>query len=404
MGAMRILAYAACALVGCGGGEAPDILGLTDQIAVVGQELVLELEGVDPDGDRLSYDVSADISIDGRATISQTPSGNGVFRWTPNASDVGTHAFDFIVSDGDHETTISIQIEVRSTAAGLPVFIQPLGTGRVVNLAANPCVEIDIIVEDQDTAQVTIAEEDPISGAELAQLDGTTASWKWCPTGAQVADSDRYTLTLSADDGDNPKQLKSYVLVLGGGTGGGGRLIINEIDYDNIGTDTSEYLELLNTSQSTLSLAGVRVALVNGSTNETYQDIDLSSVGSLTAGQYLVLTHASFVPSSAKKLDPLWTSDNIQNGAPDGVAVYDSVTKTVIDALSYEGSVTMANVPGFTAPVSLVEGTVLDPALFDINDDIRTICRRPNGVDTNDANTDFKLCSSRSVGTANASN
>src|SRR5688572_3236900 len=89
--------------VACSSGGAPELSGLSDQVAQVGTELKIELNGTDPDGDQLSYSFkAADIeSLDDRAQISVSPSGNGVFRWTPNANDVGEHAFDFSASDGD---------------------------------------------------------------------------------------------------------------------------------------------------------------------------------------------------------------------------------------------------------------------------------------------------------------
>jgi hypothetical protein len=403
MAQMRRVLLLACLVAGCDSGAAPDLVGLSDQTAVVGTELVLELEGTDADGDNLSYGVKADVSLDGVATVSQTPSGNGVFRWTPMASDVGQRAFDFTVSDGDHTTTVSINIDVRATAAGIPVFRQPLGTGRVVNLSTDPCMTIDIVIEDEDTAQVSIVEDPPtITGAELTVTGGLTASWHWCPTSAQVADSNRYTLLLSADDGEH-HTTKEFVIVLGAGPAGAS-LIINEVDYDNIGTDSIEMVELLNISSASLSLAGLKVALVNGSTNMAYQTIDLGSVGSLDAGQYLVLTSSGTlgVSTTAKRIDPQWTQDQVQNGPMDGLAVFDSVTLTVLDALSYEGPITAAMLPGFTAPVSLVEGNVLPATNEDSNDMIRTICRFPNGVDTNDAATDWTMCGVLTRGKANA--
>ncbi|HEX5061374.1 MAG TPA: lamin tail domain-containing protein [Kofleriaceae bacterium] len=389
-------------LAGCGNGKPPDIIGLKDQVAVVGQQLVLEIDGTDPDGDNLSYSVDADISLEGNATMTQTPSGQGLFRWTPLASDVGAHGFDFTASDGSNDTTVTITIDVRAASGGVPIFRQPLGAGRVVNLATDPCVNLDIVVEDQDTAQVTIAEEEPlIAGATFNQLDGTTAQWQWCPTPAQVAQSDRYTLVLSADDGDNPKTIKMYVLVLGGG-GGGPSIVINEVDYDNVGTDSSEYLELFNPSGGSTSLAGLAVVLVNGATNTDYATIDLSASGSLPAGKYLVIAGASVtVPASAMKIDPVWTTDEIQNGGPDGIALVDTVKQVVIDAISYEGSITAASLSGFTQPITLVEGQALDPSVADSTTVTKTLCRSPNGQDTNDANTDWKLCNTRTVGTAN---
>jgi hypothetical protein len=398
-------ALLACVMVGCTGGAAPDIIGLTDQIAVVGQELVLQIEGVDPDGDSLSYRVKADLPLEGVATMSQTPAGIGIFRWTPLATDVGPHVFDFTVSDGKKSTTVSINIEVRASAGGVPIFRQPLGSGRVFNLSSmNPCVLVDIVVEDEDTAQVTIGEEEPaIPGAMLTQLSGTTATWRWCPTSQQVAASDRYTLILSADD-ETHHVTKEYVLVLGGSGGGGTApgLIINEVDYDNVGADTAELIELYNASGKVLPLTGLKVMLVNGATNTVYQTIDLGSGGQLAIGQYLVIAGSSVtVPTSAKKIDPLWTQDQIQNGAPDGIVVIDDVTKTVLDALSYEGAITAATLPGFASPVSLVEGTALDAAIADSNTQTMSLCRIPSGKDTNNAAVDWKTCGTLTVGRAN---
>ena len=41
--------------VACGSGAAPELSGLTDQVAQVGTELKIDLQGSDPDGDQLNY-------------------------------------------------------------------------------------------------------------------------------------------------------------------------------------------------------------------------------------------------------------------------------------------------------------------------------------------------------------
>ncbi len=53
-----------------------------------------------------------------------------------------------------------------------------------------------------------------IDGALLNPGAGTTAAWTWCPSPEQIAAQDRYTLSLSASDGDNPKTIKNYLIVL----------------------------------------------------------------------------------------------------------------------------------------------------------------------------------------------
>jgi hypothetical protein len=208
--------------VACGPSTAPELAGLTDQVAQVGTELVIDLAGTDVDGDHLRYGVhAADLPALDATAITESPSGVGVFRWTPLAADVGAHAVDFTVSDGSHAATATITIDVRSAigAATAPVFRQPLGTGTTLDLARDTCVNLDIVVDDEDTAAVEIAQDEPlIEGAELTVRDGTSATWRWCPTRAQQGEP-RYTLALSADDGDNPRTTKEYLIVLRGGTG-----------------------------------------------------------------------------------------------------------------------------------------------------------------------------------------
>jgi hypothetical protein len=210
--------------VACGPDAAPELTGLGDQVAQVGSELTIDLKGTDADGDRLKYGFrAADLpDVEVRAHITQSPSGAGVFRWTPMAADVGQHAFDFTASDGTRSAKTTINIDVRSAigAATAPVFRQPLGSGTTLDVAQQACVDLDIVVEDQDSPRVTISQSDPvIDGAELTARDGLTASWHWCPTREQQAEN-RYTLVLAADDGDNPKTVKEFLVVLRGGSGG----------------------------------------------------------------------------------------------------------------------------------------------------------------------------------------
>jgi hypothetical protein len=395
-------AVIALAAAGCGSGGTPDIIGLTDQVAIVGTELVVHVEGVDPDGDRLEYSVEADFKLDGAAaSMSQTPDGQGVFRWTPMPADVGFHAFDFRVTDGESTQTVSIQIEVRATAAGIPVFREPRETGQVYDLGADPCVTVGVMIEDDDSSAVTITEVEPLIEGATLMTSGLTATWRWCPTSAQLAATNRYTLTLSADDGVNPPTIKPFVIVLGSGTVAS-TLIINEVDYDQISTDAAEYIEIYNASGTILSLAGLKVSLVNGATNVPYQTIDLGASGQLAIGQYLIIAGAGVtVPTSAKRVNPLWSSDQVQNGAPDGIAIIDDVTHTVIDALSYEGEVTAAMLPGFTQAVSLVEGSALAVTTADSNTATMALCRIPSGEDTNNAATDWTTCTTLSVGKKN---
>ena len=176
-----------------------------------------------------------------------------------------------------------------------------------------------------------------------------------------------------------------------------GHLVINEVDYDMPSGDNAELIEIYNPSSSPVALAGKQVLLINGANGAIYATINLS--GTIAANGYLVIAGPTVsVPAPAVKLDPGWTSDRIQNGAPDGIALIDNTTHTLIDALSYEGSMTAINVPGFTSPISLVEGTAT--AASDTAS-AGSLCRRAN-QDTNNASADWKLCTAPSPGVANS--
>jgi hypothetical protein len=189
---------------------------------------------------------------------------------------------------------------------------------------------------------------------------------------------------------------------------GSTHLVINEVDYDQYNTDAAEYIELYNPTGSPISLANIGVVLVNGATGSVSayptadSIIDLSPLGSVPGGGYVVLAGANIAPAAgALKLDPGWTTNQIQNGSPDGIALVDTQNQVLIDALSYEGPITSVDLPGIATPVSLVEGTVLSSAVFDGNVDGQSLCRSPNGKDTDNANSDWKLCTTLTPGSAN---
>ena len=203
----------ACAM----GGAAPAIEGVGDQLAEVGRELRIELRTSDADGDDVALSFAADLGEPAGAIIDRAPGGAGVVRWTPRASDVGVWHVDFVASDGEQQAVLTVRVDVRAAVGdrSAPRFRAPLGAGTTLDLAQGTCLDVDIEIDDQDSTSVTLTEEEPrIDGASLDTTGGLTARWHWCPTAAQIAADDRYTLTLAARDATNPAALKSYLIVL----------------------------------------------------------------------------------------------------------------------------------------------------------------------------------------------
>lgn len=178
-----------------------------------------------------------------------------------------------------------------------------------------------------------------------------------------------------------------------------GSLVINELDYDQVGADTGEFIEIYNGGLTPADLSSVVLVMVNGSTSREYARVALS--GTLAPGAYAVVANAA-VTLPAGMMRFAIANDTLQNGAPDGVALINTASGTMIDALCYEGSMMAATITGVTGTVSLVEGTVLATTVADSNTMPNSLARVPNGTDTDDANTDWRLSATPTPGAANA--
>lgn len=100
-------------------------------------------------------------------------------------------------------------------------------------------------------------------------------------------------------------------------------VVINEVDYDNPGTDTTEFVELFNNTVSAVNLAGYSLVGFNGAaTNDVaYRVIPLS--GTIAPGGFFVIGN---VPGA--NVDPSVNQDLFQNGAGDAIGLYSSGTFT----------------------------------------------------------------------------
>ncbi len=163
-------------------------------------------------------------------------------------------------------------------------------------------------------------------------------------------------------------------------------LVINEIDYDQPGTDAAEFVEIRNNDSVSVDLSAYSLQFVNGNGGAVYDTINLPAV-SLAAGDYFVVC-ANAATVANCDLDDSPDTNFIQNGAPDAVALY--FGSTLIDTVSYEGDTVAPYTEGSGA------GLVDDGASA-----TEGISRCANGSDTDQNNVDFSL---REItpGTANA--
>lgn len=206
-------------LMACDGGGSPTLQPIADQSAEVGVELNVELTASDPDGDSLVFSVSSE-SLADLTTRARPPTfvpfgvGSAYLRWTPLASDVGSHTFTVSVSDGKKRASRAFLVTVTA-GNGVPVFREPLGSGTTLDLSQGSCVEVDVLVDDPDSPQVDLYLEEPLEdGFQLNQDGAMAATFTWCPSAKQIEGSERYTLNLAADDRTGHIGRKKYVIVI----------------------------------------------------------------------------------------------------------------------------------------------------------------------------------------------
>ncbi len=104
-------------------------------------------------------------------------------------------------------------------------------------------------------------------------------------------------------------------------------VFINEIHYDNEGTDTGERVEVV--APAGTSLAGWSLALYDGGSGKRYATISLSGTVADQCGGFGTVVA---------------NTPGLQNGAPDGLALVDAAGNAV-QLLSYEGSFTAVDGP-----------------------------------------------------------
>ncbi|MBL8001394.1 MAG: lamin tail domain-containing protein, partial [Flavobacteriales bacterium] len=167
-------------------------------------------------------------------------------------------------------------------------------------------------------------------------------------------------------------------------------VVINEVDYDQAGTDNAEWIELRNNGATAVDLNGYKVELVNGSAGgaAVYKTIVLPSF-SLAPGAYYVIGNNAATPNINLIQTP--AADMIQNGAPDAIGLRDA-SNNLLDAISYEGT--------SGAPYQEGGGTTLaDPGTAAATS--ASIVRFPDGADTDNNTTDWALACNSTPGASN---
>jgi len=125
-------------------------------------------------------------------------------------------------------------------------------------------------------------------------------------------------------------------------------VIINEVDADQVSTDSAEFVELYDGGSGNTDLSGLSIVFYNGSDDQSYIAFDLD--GQSTGGDGYFVLCASAANTANCDLDVSPDTNLIQNGA-------DAVALLVGDAVNY---------PNDTALPA--DGDIVDAIVYDTND------------------------------------
>ena len=279
--------------------------GGTDAIGIT-----LQLTGTGTEYEDFTWSAPAAGSIgDVNAGQSFTGGGGG----TPGALSID----DVSISEGNSGTTNMTFTVTRaggSTGAVAADWTLSFGSADAADLGGGQATTGTVNFADgATTATITIA----VAGDTDIESNEDFTITLSNPTGGVTISDASGTGTITNDD-----------------SAPGGFAFINELHYDNSGTDAGEAIEIAGTAG--LDLTGWSLVLYNGTS------------GSSTAGQvYSTLALSGTIDDEGDGYGAVsftYPANGIQNGGSDGIALVDA-GGNVVQFISYEGIMTATNGP-----------------------------------------------------------
>ena len=247
--------------------------------------------------------------------------------------DVGTN---LITVSGTNSTGVSSSDSVTIIRAPAVVTNVQFTTATVTVSEVSAVVTVTVY---KTTADGSISGEVALSGTATEIDDFTINTTNFILNGATTSATFEITVVDEVDQ-EGPETVVLTIVNLVGGTLGSpsaftlviaasdfpappnGPVWINEIDYDNVGTDSNEYIEIAGPAGTDLSTYSI--VLYNGSGGASYSTTNLSGTIDDEGCGYGAVHF-------------IYPVNGIQNGNPDGVALISNDT-SVVQFLSYGGT------------------------------------------------------------------
>lgn len=279
------------------------------------------------DGDALTI-TGVSVAASGAVVVLE----NGSVSYDPGTrfdhlaeGETATDSFTYTVDDGRGGTdtaTVTVTITGSNDA---PVLT---ATTSVTVAENETTVPAGLSASDPDSSDLTYA----ISGgadAALFQIDPETGALSFitAPDHENPGDAggdNIYDVTVSVTDGEGASDSAEIAVTVEDVTETPAfEARLNEIHYDNSGTDTGEFVEIRVTAGGDAS--GLSVELYNGGNGTVYSTLAVATATMTSDGAYDYY---------------VWNlpANGLQNGAPDGMALVNG--GELVEFLSYEGQMT----------------------------------------------------------------
>ncbi len=290
----------------------PTLQAISNRTVVEHVSLAFAVVATEPDGDVVALSVS---NAPAGATFSAT-NGNGWFNWAdPTPLGAYTTTFYAVDKDGVDLETIAITVGAGTN----PPVLQAIGNRSVT---VNNTLTFAVTATDADNDTITLSISNAPAGSILSATNGY-GTFRWTnasPIGV-------YTTAFYATDNDGADSETVTVTVAAGVS-----IWINEIHYDNSGTDSNEGVEVAGTAG--IDLSAYALLGYNGGDGKAYMSNTLSGT----------------IDDEGCGYGAVWFAmSGLQNGPSDAVALAHS--GDVVQFLSYEGVMTATSGPaaGITA-------------------------------------------------------
>ena len=176
------------------------------------EEIWFEVIATDPDNDDLSIILADTAGLPVDIQFTDISNGTGVFRWTPGFEDGGRYTPTFVVSDGEAEVAVTLEIAVGDVNVA-PVWESPNPEEPVIGFEGG-FFSFRTIVSDPDSDPVSITLSDRgglPDNAEFSDNMDNTGTFNW---ELNYNDGGEYNTIFTISDGEAERTIFLTITIM----------------------------------------------------------------------------------------------------------------------------------------------------------------------------------------------